>query len=126
MRRSAIAAIATFVVCAPQVLHAGQAWTGITGGVGEESRAAMMSRYGDFNLHLGFAEADGSFLADLSVVVRDNRGNVVYHGPSVGPWLFIEVPPGTYRVTARHGDLQAERTVVARDGQRGITYFHLR
>jgi hypothetical protein len=105
---------------------AGQGWTGITGGVGEDSRAAMMTRYADYNLHLVFADPGGSYLADVVVVIRDRSGHVIYRGPSTGPWLFLEVPPGTYRITARSGELRAERSAVAGDGQRGFTHLHLR
>jgi hypothetical protein len=106
--------------------HAAQPYTGITGGVGAESRAAMMSRFDDFNLHLAFAEPQGHFLADVRVIIRDRKGNVVYDGPSTGPYLFIEVPPGTYRITAQQGDARDEKTATAGGGSRGITYFHLR
>jgi hypothetical protein len=106
--------------------HAAQPYTGITGGVGAESRAAMMSRYEDFNLHLAFANPGGQFLADVRVIIRDHKGSVVYDGPSTGPYLFIEVPPGTYRITAQQGDARAMQTAVASDAPRGITYFHLR
>ncbi len=115
----------TFLLAAPAA-DAAQPYTGITGGVGAESRAAMMSRYDDFNLHLAFAEPGGQFLADVRVVIRDRTGSVVYDGPSTGPYLFIEVPAGTYRITAQQGDARDVKTAVAGDTPRGITYFHLR
>jgi hypothetical protein len=114
-----------FALAAPAA-QAGQAYTGMTGGVGVDSRAAMMTRYHDYNLHLAFAEPDGSFLAAVRVRVHDARGNVVYDGPSVGPYLFLEVPPGRYRITAQHGDARAERTAVAGEAGGAFTYFHLR
>jgi hypothetical protein len=51
---------------------------------------------------------------------------VIYDGPSVGPYLFLEVPPGRYLITARHGDASAERAAVAGDHAGSFTYFHLR
>lgn len=126
MRHSAACLVAAMAVFSATSASGGQAWTGITGGVGEESRAAMMTRYEDFNLHLVFAEPDGSYLADVLVVIRDRSGDIIYRGPSTGPWLFIEVPPGSYRITARSGELRAERSAVAGDGHRGFTHLHLR
>ena len=37
----------------------------------------MMQRYRDYNLHLGFAEPDGKFLAGVAVTAQDESGKVV-------------------------------------------------
>jgi hypothetical protein len=125
LRAGLASALAAFALGA-SAAHAGQAYTGMTGGVGSDSREAMMTRYGDYNLHLAFAEPDGSYLAAVRVSVRDAQGQVIYDGPSVGPYLFLEVPPGRYRITARRGDASAERTAVAGEHAGSFTYFHLR
>lgn len=125
LRAGLASACAVFAFAAP-LAQAGQPYTGMTGGVGADSRAAMMTRFGDYNLHLAFAEPDGSFLAAVRVTVRDEKGAVIYDGPSVGPYLFLEVPPGRYRITARQGDASAERAAVAGEHAGSFTYFHLR
>lgn len=72
-------------------------------GVGLEER---MAEYPPFALKLVFTAGGKPFLAGVSVMIQPAGG-----GPAVsiapeqveGPWLFVDLPSGTYNVTATHG-----------------------
>jgi hypothetical protein len=73
-------------------------------GVGIEERTA---EYPPFSLKLVFTAGGKPFLAGVAVTIQSAKG-----GPSIniprdhvnGPWLFVELPSGTYHLTAIHAD----------------------
>lgn len=82
----------------PLVHHQGSV-AFVTGGVGRDSRQAMMGIAGGYNLKMIFAlKGTGALLADVAVVVRDAAGATVLDTVSDGPCLFASVPRGRYRV----------------------------
>ena len=73
-------------------------------GVGIEERTA---KYPPFSLKLVFTAGGKPFFPGVAVTIQSAKG-----GPSInippdhvnGPWLFVELPSGTYHVTAIHAD----------------------
>jgi hypothetical protein len=73
-------------------------------GVGIEERTA---KYPPFSLKIVFTAGGKPFLAGVAVTIQSVKG-----GPSIniphdhvnGPWLFVELPSGTYHLTAIHAD----------------------
>ena len=57
---------------------------------------------------LEFVVTTGSFLSAINVMVADSAGNEVVSTVTAGPWLILDLAPGTYRVTAtrRNGEVQ--------------------
>jgi len=84
----------------------------ISAGVGLEERQAT---YPPFPLKLVFAEESGAYVTGVSVTILDSDGKMVLEVPKdqvTGPWLFIDLPPGTYTVTgARDNQTQTQRNV---------------
>ena len=72
----------------------------VSGAVGLEDRQRMLQSYGDYNLHLAFAQADGAYLADVGLSIRSADGQLVWSGFSEGPYFFAQVPGGKYQVNA--------------------------
>ena len=73
----------------------------VSGGVGEGERAELNALSSRFNLRLLFAmQGSGSYVADVRVKVRDDRGEWALVAESKGPWFLAELPPGTYSVEA--------------------------
>ncbi len=85
-------------------------------GVTLESREAMMATARDYNLHLGFVQADGSFLANVEVAIQDAKGGAVWSGMAAGPLLFARLPAGSYVVTATADGRTLKRTVKTAGG----------
>jgi hypothetical protein len=95
-----------------------------TGGVGEEERAEFMRSYGEYNLHLAFAEMSGAFLADVDVRIQDARGQELWSGTVDGPMLFARVPSGRYTVIAEFGGETKQRTIEVGSAPAPMQYVH--
>jgi hypothetical protein len=95
----------------------------LTGGVGVEERAQMMQRYDEYNFHLAFAQPDGQYLAGVKVTARDANGSIVLSDFADGPFLFANLPPGTYRVTAALAGDAKTRAIRIGNGAAPIHYF---
>ncbi len=104
--------------------YEGTPW--LSGGVGEGEREYLLQEYGDdFNLKLEFAVAQGSYLADVEVLIAKPTGEVVMNTPSQGPWFMTKLPSGTYRVRATGFDESFEKTVeVPATGLHTVVFNH--
>jgi hypothetical protein len=67
-------------------------------GVGKASRSDP--RWPAFPVRLEFAAANGDFLGDPAVTVSDASGRQVFQAQCNGPWVLIELAPGSYKVHA--------------------------
>ena len=94
-------------------------------GVGIEERTA---KYPPFSLKLVFTARGKPFLSGVGVTIQSAKG-----GPSInippdhvnGPWLFVELPSGTYHLTAIHADrTQGFKGVTVEEGK--MKTLHLR
>lgn len=75
----------------------------MSGGFGVEEREQMDKWGGEYNLKLSFAEKSGAYLADVKVVIVDEKGNEVLNTAVRGPWFYIKLPAGKYDVKATLG-----------------------
>jgi len=93
-------------------------------GVGIEERSA---EYPPFSLKVVFTAGGKPFLAGVAVTIQPAKG-----GPSIniprdhvnGPWLFVELPSGTYHLTAIHADrTQGLKGVTVEAGKMKTVYL---
>lgn len=101
------------------------ATTYLNGGVGKDEEATMRRVAKEFPLRMTFSERkDGEFLADIPVVIADARGTPVFELPNAGPILYVMLPNGKYKVTARFkGKTESQEvTLSGKDGK--DLYFH--
>src|SRR4051812_3953420 len=94
---------------APQVRSSGGVEY-LSGGAGEESRAAIESARAGFPLRLVFSVASGAYVVAEHVDVSNAQGKVL-GVDDAGPMLLVKVPPGDYTVDARYGGRTERRTV---------------
>jgi hypothetical protein len=81
------------------VYHAGTVKY-FSAGVGLEERSA---HYPPFPLKLIFVAGPRAYVSQVSVTITDTEGKVRLQVPReqvTGPWLFVDLPPGTYDITA--------------------------
>jgi len=86
----------------------------VSGGIGEDERAALARVADLYNLKLEFAsQQEGAYLADIKVVIRDAQGKMVLEALSDGPWFMAKLPPGEYQIEAseRARPIQKSATV---------------
>lgn len=98
-----------------------QGVTYLCGGVGEEELSYMKQQARDYDLMLTFAARDGSYLADVGVVINNAAGASVLQTRCDGPMLLVDLPAdGTYRVHAEVNNYAIDKTVKVRSsGQQG-------
>ena len=95
------------------------ATTYLNGGIGKDEEAAMRRVAKEFPLRMTFSERkDGEFLADVPVVICDARGNPVFELSKAGPMLYVMLPKGKYKVSARFKGL-TESQEITLDGKDG-------
>lgn len=72
----------------------------LTGGIGSSEREIMDNWGVNYDLKLIFAESSGHFLSDVKVVIQHRATREILSVLTNGPWLYVELSPGTYRVRA--------------------------
>ena len=77
----------------------------VTGGVGEEERAAIEASREDYNLYVT-STAAGAFTGDVRVVIRQFVGSTSEEVLDVvaGPLLYVKLPAGNYSLEASLGE----------------------
>lgn len=97
----------------------------LSAGVGLEERRA---NYPSFPLKLIFAQAGGAFVTGVSVTITDLAGKElakISEDQISGPWLFLDLVPGTYRVTAVRGDgTPIKQTITLQKGESKGIHLH--
>ena len=92
--------------------------TYISGGITADERDAMKPVTKDYNLRLMFALNVGSYVANVKVKITNGKGKTVLDTVSEGPWLYVKLPAGKYKISAEYHDKLVTRsaTVAARKG----------
>ncbi len=93
-------------------------------GTGVEERAAQ---YPPYPLKLVFIAGPRAYVAQVAVTIKDTKGTVSLLVPGeqvTGPWLFVDLPAGTYEITAIRRDQSAikQKVEVGAGGSRTV-YF---
>ncbi|MFW5836880.1 MAG: hypothetical protein ACOCVM_02655 [Desulfovibrionaceae bacterium] len=85
----------------------------LTGGVGKGERSFLerVVDQGEYDLKLVFAVKDGAYLADVIVEIRNLKGDLLANAVSKGPWFFVGLDPGMYKVSATVGDVRLTKKV---------------
>lgn len=90
----------------------------MSGGIGSEARDSMRKAAGSYNVHLEFAARNGGYLASIPVTVTGHDGRQVYAGTSAGPFLYLKLPFGPYRIAAElDGTWQTRRIHASASGR---------
>ena len=91
----------------------------VSGGIGSAARDNMRTHAPPHNIKMVFALSTGNYLSDVHVKVTDSAGKTVIDETSDGPWLYAQLPPGSYTATASYnGKTVTQRFSVAKSGAR--------
>ena len=80
----------------------------------------MRRMAGEYPLRIKFSERkDGEFLAEVPVVNMDGHGKQVFELSKAGPMLYVKLPNGKYKVSARFKGLTESQEVMlaGKDGK---------
>lgn len=105
---------ATFLILAlvfalPTAALAAPLQRGVCSGIGDESieEAATIPH----TLKLVYAQADGHYLGAVATRITGPGDTVVVEAMCDGPWLLVDLAPGTYKVAATFEGQTKTRTV---------------
>lgn len=99
--------------------------TWVTGGTGEENRARTEELGRPMNTQLVFSQTRGEYLANVRVEVADSAGRQVLATDSEA-MLFLNLPPGRYRVAATANGERLDRTIDVPRSGRHVEQFRWR
>jgi hypothetical protein len=91
---------------APPVEHAQGDVRYVMGGIGLDESQEMKRMESQYSLSVTFAEQNNGkadYLADIPVTIRNASGQTVLSVNTDGPYLLVQLPPGSYEITASHG-----------------------
>ena len=89
----------------------------ISGGVTADEQRALESMSGHFDLKVTMALANGHFLADTPIQIRDSHDKTLLDVVADGPLLFAQLPPGTYTVRCSLNGQHQEHTIHVNAGK---------
>jgi hypothetical protein len=109
---------------APLRIHEEQGVRFVSGGVGGSERDYLESIANQFNLQLRFAATDGAYLSDVQVVLQDASRRTVLDTVADGPFLYVDLPSGTYSVIVSSGGREQQRRVNVTAGRLNRADFY--
>lgn len=90
-------------------------------GIGEEGRAAAESI--PHTLRLVYAQPDGHYLGNVETRITGGGGGELVDLRCPGPWVLVDLPDGTYKVTASFEGQTKSRQVTISGGRRQEQVF---
>jgi len=90
----------------------------VCGGIGSDESTAMRTAMKDYPLSLLFARADGAYLAEVAVTIKDGGGGTALAMRASGPVCLITLPAGRYTVEAATEGMSKSQTVTVGSGSK--------
>jgi len=93
----------------------------ITGGVGDEELAFLKSQQDNYNVHILLTSVNGEYMGDVALSFMDKAGNESLKIDSAGPFVYANLPAGTYMVeaTSSSGKVLKSKVVAGGKGAKG-------
>lgn len=104
----------------------------LSGGIGSTEREELQQQAGQYTFWLRTAASkSGAYLADIKVIVRDEKTKTVLFNTTMdGPWLFLNLPEGRYEIEAQYHDkvtrsdqIVKKVTEIKKSGQRQMMMY---
>jgi hypothetical protein len=86
------------------------------GGIGSDESTAMRAAMKDHPLSLLFARADGAYLAEVAVTIKDANGATALAMRASGPVCLIDLPTGRYTIEAATEGMTKSQSVTVGSG----------
>jgi hypothetical protein len=91
----------------------------VSGGVSLNARDNLRAQVPPHNVKMVFALNTGNYVSDVQVQVKNKAGRMVLNDVSNGPWLYAQLPAGSYTATATYnGHATTQRFSVGKSGVR--------
>jgi len=83
----------------------------LSGGIGEDEAAAFRRVSPSYSLRLTFTGKRGEFLAEVDTRIYKPDGKQIFEAISDGPFMYIKLPEGKYRVVATANGIERKTEV---------------
>ena len=81
----------------------------LSGGIGDEEREEIDRARRHYNTKLVLAEASGSYISNVSLHIATVLGEPVISLAGAGPLVLLQLPPGSYLITADYDGRKAQK-----------------
>jgi hypothetical protein len=101
----------------------------VTGGVGQSESDSMKAAEKDYSLSMVFVQRMGSenvYTADIPVTITDSKGATVLQATTSGPYMLVQLPPGTYKIKSTNNGKELERDATIGRGSHSRAVFEWR
>lgn len=103
----------------------GQGARYVNGGAGDEQARYMQSIAKNWPMRIMFSQLKANeFIANVSLQITDTRNATVLQLDGAGPLTYVQLPVGTYRVTASHEGQSQTRNVTIGKSKNSDLHFH--
>jgi hypothetical protein len=96
----------------------------VSGGVSLNARDNLRGNTPPHNVKMVFSLNTGNYLSDVQVKVTDRSGKVVIDDLSNGPWLYAQLPAGSYKAAATYNGKTVTQNFSL--GKSGVRTAHFR
>jgi len=80
----------------------------LSGGVSSNEREVIDKLEKAYNVKLSFAEKRGAYLSDVRLVIETAKGAEIISITTNGPFFYIQLPAGSYKVKASFSGVTKE------------------
>jgi len=95
-----------------------------TGGAGYDERDALTAASRDYSLKVVYGhKGESDFVAGVSTSIADAQGKTIFEAEDAGPWLFVKLPPGKYKVAATLNGKTLEQTATVGGKLKQIAFY---
>ncbi|SPB14978.1 carboxypeptidase regulatory-like domain protein [Caballeronia novacaledonica] len=95
-----------------------------SGGVGLDESRALLREQAHWPLSLRFTGPTADYLSGVHVRVVDGKGAEALSTESMGPYMLVKLPPGSYTVYAKYKDQEKKQAVTVAGPGKAKAAFH--
>ncbi|MDR5853728.1 carboxypeptidase regulatory-like domain-containing protein [Caballeronia sp. LZ062] len=107
----------------PQVQQQGDV-SYTSGGVGLDESRALLREQAHWPLSLRFTGPTADYLSGVTVRIVGGMGGEVLNTESMGPYMLVKLPPGSYTVYAKYKDQEKKQSVNVSGPGKAKAAFH--
>lgn len=95
-----------------------------SGGVGLDESRALLREQAHWPLSLRFTGPTADYLSGVHVRIVDGKGGEALSTESMGPYMLVKLPPGSYTVYAKYKDQEKKQAVTIAGPGKAKAAFH--
>ncbi|WP_250451442.1 carboxypeptidase regulatory-like domain-containing protein [Caballeronia sp. ATUFL_M2_KS44] len=95
-----------------------------SGGVGLDESHALIREQAHWPLSLRFTGPTADYLSGVRVRIVGGKGGEVLNTESMGPYMLVKLPPGSYTVYAKYKDQEKKQAVSVSGPGKAKAAFH--